>query len=109
MNKLLRESYESCPIIRSDCFLEYCRSMEVFEGISGQKNASPHWYGTVADPSKLVAILTDLRKNNSIKRNRLESLAEEYSEGMSPVIRFVGLMIKIFLEKEKKILTVEEK
>lgn len=83
--------------------------MEVFEGISGQKNASPHHYGTVCDPAKFFSILTELRRSNSIKRSRLESLVEDYSKGMSPIIRFVGLMIKIFLEKEKKILTVEEK
>lgn len=98
MNIQLRNSFKFNSWSRLEGFLEYLRAKECFEGIRGQKNASPYWYGTVLCFNQFEKEVHSLLENKSIKPERLKELFLSAKEdSLSPIVRLIGMSgLRIF-------------
>jgi hypothetical protein len=103
MNKELRNAFKCNSWSKLEGFLEYLRAKECFEGIRGQKNASPYWYGTVLCFNEFENEIRNLIANKSIKPKRLKQLfLSAKEETLSPIVRLVGISgLRIFFDNNQ--------
>jgi hypothetical protein len=94
MNKTLRQSYKANSWSYSNGFIEYLRAENCFQGISGQPNANPYWYGSTLDFNRIESVIKGLIQSKSIKTSRLKAYAEDYANDyLSPIVKLTGFVL----------------
>lgn len=94
MNKQLKDCFRLHSWSKLEGFLQYLRGKECFEGIGGQKDANPYWYGTVLDFNKAEKECRDLLANQDMSEDELKKiLASAEKDLNSPIVTLTGIFL----------------
>lgn len=94
MNKELKESFERNSWSKLEGFLAYLRKKECFEGLGGQKDANPYWYGTILDFNKAEKECRDLLAAQDIGESELKEVLNYAANDLnSPIVRLTGIFL----------------
>ncbi len=95
MNKELKQAFRQNSWSRLEGFLAYLRNKECFEGLGGQKNANPYWYGTILDFNKARDETRAILDAKDIEETDLKEILDMAERDLnSPIVRLVGIFLK---------------